>query len=82
MIRTDESLVYKHYLNVRFAFLNLNAKYFEINAAKDVEDANMNNFHASIINCTCLTCAYEHALQEAKERASDEGETKSNDSER
>ena len=37
-----ESLVY--YLNIRFALLNLNAKYYEVKERRDVEDADLDKF--------------------------------------
>ena len=55
-----ENLVY--YLNARFALLNLEAKYYEMNATRDAEDANMNKFFSSLIDCSCATCACEDAM--------------------
>lgn len=55
-----ENLVY--YLNARFALLNLDAKYYEMNATRDAEDANMNKIFANLFDCSCATCTCEEAM--------------------
>ncbi|MEM6737858.1 MAG: hypothetical protein AAF620_17500, partial [Bacteroidota bacterium] len=46
-----DTLVY--YLNIRFALINLNAKYYELHSKRDVEDVNLNIFYSTLFNCDC-----------------------------
>ena len=41
------------YLNIRFALLNLEAKYYEVTGKRDVEDVDLNRFYGSIVPCSC-----------------------------
>ena len=41
------------YLNIRFALLNLEAKYYEVTGKRDVEDVDLNKFYRSMVSCTC-----------------------------
>jgi len=51
-----ETLV--HYLNVRLALLNLNAKYYELHQKADMEDINVDEFYASLFQCSCRTSLF------------------------
>ena len=53
-----DTLVY--YLNVRFALLNLQAKYSEVLNTKDLEDIDLDRFYAQRLPCHCPTTEYEN----------------------
>jgi len=53
---SGETLV--HYLNVRLALLNLNSKYYELHQKSDMEDANLEEFYASLFQCSCKTSLF------------------------
>ena len=63
-----ESLVC--YLNIRFALLNLNAKYYELKAKRDVEDVDMNKFYAELVPCNCACTQLDNYVTDlAREEA-------------
>ena len=67
-----ETLV--HYLNIRFALLNLNAKYYEKFAKQDVEDVNLNKFYSSLVPCNCAVSQFETVLSNYENETDDEGD--------
>lgn len=44
------------FLYLRATFLNIRARYREVNATTDIEDVDIVNFSRSILNCTCARC--------------------------
>ena len=67
-----ETLV--HYLNIRFALLNLNAKYYEKFAKRDVEDVNLNKFYSSLVPCNCAVSQFETVLSNYENESDDDGD--------
>jgi len=61
--------VLEPYLNVRFALLNLNAKYYEDFGRRDLEDVDLNRFYSTLIDCSCQASVLDRKLQDQLERA-------------
>ena len=56
------------YLNVRFALLNLNAKYYEKFGRRDLEDVDINHFYSTLGDCSCQASILDRILQEDMDR--------------
>ena len=52
------------FLNVRFALLNLVSNYFETYKNKDIEDANLELFFQSVVDCDCQACRLANSFDE------------------
>ena len=68
-----DTLVY--YLNVRFALLNLQAKYSEDFNTKDLEDIDMDRFYAELLPCHCPTTEYENIRYEETDQENDHNDS-------
>ena len=51
-----------YYLNVRFALLNLTTIYCEWTGKSDVEDIDLNEFYANLVQCNCTVTQLDDAL--------------------
>lgn len=63
-----------HYLNIRFALLNLNAKYYEIHGRRDIEDVDLNKFYSSLHECNCPASEFQLLIEKVIEEENEKRE--------